>query len=705
MARASGEIIETPVTESLLEGLDIHQYLISTHGSRKTLFDTAMKARDAGYLTRRLADVTQDVIVTKTDCGTRNGIEVEAIVASEGVLEPLSDRIADRVAAEGITDSWGETVIAPGQEASEAQAAAAEDAGWEAVRVRSVLTCETERGVCRLCYGRNLATGRLVERGETVGITAAESIGEPGTQLTFRTHRRGGTATHITQESRSTAKSDGRALHLGINAVRDGSGTLVAVNGGGTVAVVDEAARERERYPMARGAMLLVADGEKVARSQVLLEWDPSRFPVLAEETGLCHFADFEEGVTLHKRVDDESGRSHWVVTDAPPEKFGPYVEIRNGHGETVREHLVPASAHLTVADGDWIQLGRILAAIPRKTTRSTDITGGLQRVVELFGARRPSAPAVISEIDGVVEYVRRYKGYRTIKVAAAAMSLWPHAYRRSPPVRTYRIRQGVQINLRHGGFAKAGEALTAGRRDPHDVLRVLGETELQRHLISKFQAAHRMEGVRVHDKHFEVIVRQMTRWVQVDRVRDTEFVFGQVVDKFTFHSANHAFEWEGGKPATGTQLLLGITKASLSAESFLSAASFQSTTTVLAEAAVAGKVDALRGLKTDVIIGRLIPAGTGHDARRPAQIGADDLSQRILGWDDGGESARPRAGGGADPGHGARRAGDSRSRGQGRAGGDPAGWEQRAVGKPRTGGRIDAARLCCKLERIAPCA
>ena len=626
MAKPSGEIIETPITANFREGLNVLQYFISTHGARKGLADTALKTADSGYLTRRLVDVAQDVIVTEIDCGTSEGIWVEALVESGEIREPLRDRIVGRVAAEEVRDYEGATIIGVSQEISEELAAAAESAGTERVKIRSVLTCETERGVCQLCYGRNLATGRLVERGEAVGIIAAQSIGEPGTQLTMRTFHVGGTATRVSRESRQTAKSDGFAKFIGINWVTDKSGGLVAMNRNGIVAVVDDKGRERERYPVMYGARLQVRDGEALTRSQVLLEWDPFTFSILTESKGSCQFVDLVEGVTLQEQVDEVSGMSQWVVTDSPDAKREPRIEIRDELGELLRKYLIPTNAHLMVRDGDPIDAGDVLAKIPRETTKTKDITGGLPRVEELFEARRPKEPAVISEIDGVVKYGVLKKGHREISVVADSAPKGRRAL-----MKKYKIPRGVHINVQEGERVKAGEPLMDGPRNPHDILKVLGEKELQRYLVNEIQAVYRVQGVGINDKHLETIVRQMMRWVKVEKVGDTEFLVQEILDKFRFQKTNREIVNSGGEPASGRPLLMGITKASLSTDSFVSAASFQLTTRVLTEASIAGKVDDLRGLKENVIVGRLIPAGTGLEVHQRVKIAGEDEPEGIV--------------------------------------------------------------------------
>ncbi len=630
MAKPSGEIIETPITANFREGLNVLQYFISTHGARKGLADTALKTANSGYLTRRLVDVAQDVIITEIDCGTGDGIEVKALVESGEIRERLQDRVVGRVAARDVREIDGTVLARAGQEITEDLAAELERAGIDRVVIRSVLTCETERGVCQLCYGRNLATGRLVERGEAVGIIAAESIGEPGTQLTMRTFHVGGTATRVGRESEQRVKSvDGFAKFIDVSAVQDQEGNLVAMNRNGFVAVEDSEGRERERYQVAYGAKLKVADGDRVVRSQVLVEWDPFTFSILTEAEGQCYFLDLAEGVTLQEQVDEVSGLSQLVVTDAPAEKKGakkmePRIEIRDAQGAATREYLIPTHAHLMVRDGDMVHGGEVLAKIPRETTKTKDITGGLPRVVELFEARKPKEPAVISEIDGAVEYGPLKAGYRQIMVNAETAG-------GILQTKMYKVRRGVHVNFQNGESIKAGEALTDGPRDPQDILRVLGEKELQQYLVNEIQAVYRVQGVGINDKHLEVIVRQMMRWVEVENVGDTEFLHREEVDKFRFQRTNREIAEAGKRPAAGRPLLRGITKAALSTDSFISAASFQLTTKVLTEASVTGKVDDLRGLKENVIVGRLIPAGTGLKGHRQVRIQGEDSPETIV--------------------------------------------------------------------------
>ncbi len=624
MAKPSGEIIETPITANFREGLNVLQYFISTHGARKGLADTALKTANSGYLTRRLVDVAQDVIVSDHDCGSTDGITVTALIEAGEIREALRDRIVGRVMADDATDYEGIALAKAGQEVDEELATAIEASGIDRVKIRSVLTCKTQVGVCQLCYGRNLATGRLVERGEAVGIIAAQSIGEPGTQLTMRTFHVGGTATRVGQESRQTAKSAGFAKYRDVNIVRDKAGTLVAMSRNGTIAVVDQKGRERERYPVMYGAKLHVDDGEAVARGDRLLEWDPFTFSILTESAGQCRFHDLLEGVTLQEQVDEVTGMSQRVVTDAPDgHRTGePRIEILDDAGKRVRRYLIPTNAHLMVEDGDPVTAGEVLAKIPRATTKTKDITGGLPRVVELFEARRPKEPepAIISEIDGTVSYGALSRGHRKITVSGGGRVK-----------KDYKIPRGAHINVQEGESIRAGEALMDGPRDPQDILKILGESALRRYLVNEIQDVYRVQGVSINDKHLEVIVRQMMRWVKVEDVGDTDFLVDEVVDKFRFRRTNDEAVKDGKRPAEGRPLLMGIRKAAVSTESFISAASFETTTKVLTEAAVAGKIDELRGLKENVIVGRLIPAGTGLKAHQRVRIAGEDQPERMV--------------------------------------------------------------------------
>ena len=618
MAKPSGEIIEAPITSNFREGLTVQQYFISTHGARKGLADTALKTADSGYLTRRLVDVAQDVIISEADCGTLDGIEARAIVESGEIIEPLRDRIVGRVTLEKIVDPFSsETIVDINDEIDEDKASAVQEAGIEKVRIRSVLTCATRRGVCKRCYGRDLATGRLVELGQAVGVIAAQSIGEPGTQLTMRTFHIGGTASRISEQNTLDARHTGTVHYEGLVVVethKEG-GQLIVMNRNGSLVVKDEKGRDRERYPIVYGARLKVKDGQKVEQGQVLVEWDPYTFSILTEELGTVRFKDIIEGMTVHEEVDEVTGLSRFIIVDSPDEKKQPTIEIKDKTGKVLRKYHMPSHAHLMVQDGETVEAGDVLAKIPRETTKTKDITGGLPRVVELFEARKPKDPAVISEIDGIVKDGGVVKGQRKMIIVPDDGS----------EPREYALPRGVHVNVHEGERVRAGEQLMDGPSNPHDILRVLGEKELQKYLVNEIQEVYRLQGVNINDKHIEVISRQMMRWVRIEDVGDTEFLIDEQTDKFRFLEENERVIQAGGRPATAQPLLLGITKASLSTDSFISAASFQETTRVLTEASISGKIDHLRGLKENVTMGRLIPAGTGFEWYRHVRIPADE--------------------------------------------------------------------------------
>ncbi len=622
MAKPSGEIIEQPIKANFREGLSVLEYFISTHGARKGLADTALKTADSGYLTRRLVDVAQDVIISDIDCGTVDGIEARAIVESGEIIEPLRDRIIGRVSLETITDPvTGNVVLDVNDMIDEDKAAEVQDAGIEKVKIRSVLTCQSRRGVCKRCYGRDLATGRLVELGLAVGVIAAQSIGEPGTQLTMRTFHIGGTASRVSEQSGLDAKHKGVVKFENLQVVERAktpgvAPDLIVMNRNGFIVVQDDKGRDRERYQVVYGAHLRVKDGQTVEQGQILVEWDPYTFSILTEESGNIRFKDIIEGVTVHEDLDEITGLSRLIIVDSADEKKQPTVEVRLADGKVGRKYIMPVHAHMMVQDGEEVQAGDVIAKIPRETTKTKDITGGLPRVVELFEARKPRDPAVISEIDGTVKHGGVVKGQRKILVVPDEGGGEP---------REYSIPRGVHVNVQDGERVRAGDPLQDGPSNPHDILHVLGEKELQKYLVNEVQEVYRLQGVNINDKHIEVMVRQMLRWVRVEDVGDTEFLIDEQVDKFRFLSENERVLADGGRPATAQPLLLGITKASLSTESFISAASFQETTRVLTEASISGKVDHLRGLKENVTMGRLIPAGTGFWWYRHLSIPADE--------------------------------------------------------------------------------
>ncbi len=608
MAKPSGEIIESPIKANFREGLTVLEYFISTHGARKGLADTALKTADSGYLTRRLVDVAQDVIISEHDCGTGEGIYVTPIIEAGETIEPLRDRIIGRVSLERLKDIDGKTIVEINQEIDEDLASAVQAAGIERVKIRSVLTCESKRGCCILCYGRNLGSGKMVEMGEACGVIAAQSIGEPGTQLTMRTFHVGGTASRVQDASKVEAKNSGKVHFINLTTVRSKEGGLVAFNRSGSIAILDDKGREKERYAIVYGAKLRVEDGAEVKQGDLLGEWDPYTFSILTEIAGTVNFKDLQEGLTVNEEIDEVTGLSRLVVADSPDEKRQPTILIKAGSGQ--KRYIMPSRAYLMVQDGDEVSPGDVLAKIPRESSRTKDITGGLPRVVELFEARKPRDPAIISRIDGVVRFGDVSKGQRKVYVTAD-----------NGNEEEYSVPRGVYINVQEGERLRAGDALIDGPRNPHDILDVLGERALQIYLVDQIQEVYRLQGVGISDKHIETIVRQMLRWVKIDDVGDTNFLLEQQIDRFRFNAENERVTNDGGRPAVGRPLLLGITKASLSTDSFISAASFQETTRVLTEASINGAIDGLRGLKENVIVGRLIPAGTGMEYYRQVAL------------------------------------------------------------------------------------
>ncbi len=612
MAKPSGEIIETPITANFREGLGVLEYFISTHGARKGLADTALKTANAGYLTRRLVDVAQDVVVSEFDCGTLNGIEVSALVHGGEIREPLAERILGRVALEDVVDPYKpeRVLVQANQVIGEDEVREITEAGIERVNVRSVLTCRTRSGCCVLCYGRDLARGRLVNVGEAVGVIAAQSIGEPGTQLTMRTFHIGGTARVAEQSSVETRKG-GTVKYVNVKYVTRPDGCIIAMNRNGEIAILDDEDREREKYPVAYGAVLQVADGSRVDAGQSLARWDPWSNPILTEVDGIVKFGDIIDGVTVKELYDEATGLSRKVIIESKDAEARPRISIKDDKGRTKvipgtsleARYLLPIGANIVVAEGDVVSPGDVLAKVPKETTKMKDITGGLPRVAELFEARKPKEHAVISEIDGVVSFGKATKGKRKIIITPEI---------EGAQKKEYLIPRGKYVSLREGDRVKAGDPLMDGSSNPHDILRVLSIQALARYLVDEIQEVYRLQGVRIHDKHIEVIVRQMLRWMKITDPGDTRFLADEQVDRWVFEEENDRVMAEGGQPASGEPILLGITKASLNVESFISAASFQETTRVLTEAAIAGKTDYLRGLKENVIMGRLIPAGTG---------------------------------------------------------------------------------------------
>ncbi|MBI5756794.1 MAG: DNA-directed RNA polymerase subunit beta' [Nitrospirae bacterium] len=610
MAKPSGEIIETPITANFREGLTVLQYFISTHGARKGLADTALKTANSGYLTRRLVDVAQDAIITENNCQSQDGIYVSSLVEGGEIIEPLEERILGRIAVEDIRDPITNDVIVPaGEEIDEEKVETIIDAGIDKVLIRSVLTCQSRRGVCIKCYGRDLARGTLIDIGEAVGIVAAQSIGEPGTQLTMRTFHIGGTASKVVEQTVLEAKNAGLLKHVNLNTVKNKEGDWVAMNRNGKVIICDNEGREKEKYSVVYGARLKVSDGQKVKAGQKLVEWDPHSMPILTEAGGKVAFGDIVEGVTMKEDVDEVTGLSRKVIVDFQGTTLRPRISIKDEANKTVKipgtntvaRYLLPTGAHIVVEKGNSVYQGDVLAKIPREITKTKDITGGLPRVAELFETRKPKEQAVISEIDGVIEFGGFVKGMRRVIVKNEASD-----------IKEYYIPKGKHINVHEGDWVMAGEPLMDGSANPHDILSILGPKELQKYLVDEIQQVYRLQGVTINDKHIEVIVRQMLKKVKIEDPGDTHFLIGGQVDKFIFEEENEKVVNGGGKPAIGMPVLMGITKAALTTDSFISAASFQETTRVLTEAAVSGRVDELLGLKENVIVGRLIPAGSG---------------------------------------------------------------------------------------------
>jgi DNA-directed RNA polymerase subunit beta' len=646
MAKPSGEIIETPISANFREGLTVLQYFISTHGARKGLADTALKTANSGYLTRRLVDVAQDAVITEEDCGTIDGIFVTPLVEGGEIIERLGGRVLGRTALEDIINRHtGEVLVKANEEIDEEAALRIEEAGLEKVQIRSVLTCQARWGVCAKCYGRDLAHGTPVSIGEAIGILAAQSIGEPGTQLTMRTFHIGGTASRRAEQSYHEARVKGRVRFDGMKSVVDRHGELVNLSRQAELVLVPLKGDLREletleRFPLTYGAHLKVVEGEIVEPKQVLAEWDPFTNPILTEVGGRVKFGDILENVTVQERVDPVTGKSSRVIIESRESRearetresreaketregrekgeLQPRISVKDETGATARipgtpafaRYFMPVGAILMVNEGDQVFPGDVIAKIPRETTKTKDITGGLPRVAELFEVRKPKETAIISEISGVVSFGRHIKGKRKIVV--------------TPEVgkpKEYLIPKGKHVAVQEGDYVRAGEPLMDGSANPHDILNISGLKELARYLVDEVQEVYRLQGVKINDKHIEVIVRQMLRRIRVVDPGDTDFLMGEQVEKWVFEEKNEEMLAQGKRPASGEPLLLGITKASLTTESWISAASFQETTKVLADAAVMGKVDYLRGLKENVIMGRLIPAGTGLSQYRELDI------------------------------------------------------------------------------------
>ena len=610
MAKPSGEIMETPITANFREGLTVLQYFISTHGARKGLADTALKTANSGYLTRRLVDVAQDIIILEEDCGTLNGIEITALIEGGEVIQELGERVLGRFSLEDVIDPFNKEVLLEANEIIDEKAVKLfEERGIERVKIRSTLTCESKDGVCIKCYGRNLASGKVVEIGEAVGVIAAQSIGEPGTQLTMRTFHIGGTASRVAEQTTLHAKKEGVVKFVEIKSISVSEKESVVMNRNGGLIIQNNQGRELERHKIIYSAKLKVHDGDRVKEGDILAEWDPYTMSILTEVSGKVAFGDILENVTMREEIDDTTGHSEKVILDHREEKKQPRISIKDAHNKTLGRYLLPAGAHLGVHEGDEVKAGDVIAKIPRETMKTKDITGGLPRVAELFEARKPHEQATITEVNGRISFGGIVKGMRRIVVTTD-----------NGEQHEYLLPRGKHVNVHEGDYVRAGEALMDGASNPHDILAVLGEKELQKYLVNEVQEVYRLQGVQINDKHIEIIVRQMLKHLVVEDSGDTELMVGEMVTKTKFQDEVAKALKAGGQPAKGRPTLLGITKSSLSTESFISAASFQETTRVLTEVSVSGKVDTLKGLKENVIMGRLIPAGTG--ARKYANYG-----------------------------------------------------------------------------------
>ena len=626
MAKPSGEIIETPIISNFKEGLSVLEYFNSTHGARKGLADTALKTANSGYLTRRLVDVAQDCIITEVDCGTEQSITVNAVIEGGDVIVTLGDRVLGRTLAEDVIDpESGDVLIEKGTLLNEVNCEALDGSEIESVRIRSVLTCETKSGVCAACYGRDLARGTPVNMGEAVGVIAAQSIGEPGTQLTMRTFHIGGAAQRGAEQSAIEANSDSKVKLVNCSVIKNSSKMNIVMTRNAEVILTDGKDRERARHRIPYGAQLLTKDKAKVERGEKLAEWDPYTLPIISEKAGIANYVDLDEGVTMRETVDDATGISSRVVIDWKQQPkaadLRPRITLRDNNGEVIlldngeeARSYMSVDAVLSVENGQKVNTGDVLARIPREGSKTRDITGGLPRVAELFEARIPKDHAIISENEGRIEFGKDYKNKRRIVVVPDDKELEPVEYM---------IPKGKHISVQEGDYVVRGDSLMDGNPVPHDILKVMGVEALANYLIDEIQDVYRLQGVRIDDKHIEVIARQMLQKIEVVDSGDTTYLVGELIDRIEFETENERVKSEKREAASGTSVLQGITKASLQTSSFISAASFQETTRVLTEAAVSGKRDNLIGLKENVIVGRLIPAGTGSVMNKFRKIAA----------------------------------------------------------------------------------
>ena len=634
MAKPDGSIIETPITANFREGLDVLQYFISTHGARKGLADTALKTANSGYLTRRLVDVAQDLVVTEEDCGTEDGLEMTPIIDGGDVIEPLRERVLGRVLARDAVKMNGEVAVEAGTLLDEHWVDVLDESGVDQVYVRSAITCNTRYGICRKCYGRDLGRGHLVNIGEAVGVIAAQSIGEPGTQLTMRTFHIGGAASRAAAVSNIEVKNGGTVRLQNVKTLEQDTGNKVVISRSGEVAILDDIGRERERYKVPYGAVITADEGETVESGKQIASWDPHTHPVISEVTGKVQFQDIVEGVTVTRHTDEITGLTNIVIMEpkqraANSKDMRPLVKLIDENGEDLKipgtdqaaHYLLPPKAVINVTDGKTVNIGDVIARLPQESAKTRDITGGLPRVADLFEARKPKEPAVLAEISGTVSFGKETKGKQRIVITS-----------QDDEVHEELIPKWRQVGVFEGEHVEKGEAIVDGPPTPHDILRLKGVVALTNYIASEIQDVYRLQGVKINDKHIEVIVRQMLRKAEITGSGDTEFLKGEQLERPRVLEANEKAEADGKEPASWVPILLGITKASLSTESFISAASFQETTRVLTEASVSGKRDDLRGLKENVIVGRLIPAGTGlsYHAERQNREEEDSLMTAV---------------------------------------------------------------------------
>ena len=602
-----GEIIEQPVLSNFREGLTVLEYFISTHGGRKGLADTALKTADAGYLTRRLVDVSHDIVVTEEDCGTINGVRIGTLHSGDEIIEPLEDRIIGRVAMDNVVGILGEErVVEIGELITPETAKRIIDSGIDRIRIRSILTCEAKQGICAKCYGLNLATGKLVQPGEAVGIIAAQSIGEPGTQLTLRTFHIGGTASRVVKRSEIRAAESGTVRYYNLKTIKNKENVLLCISRNTELSIQTGSAKDKKHYAIPYGARIKAVDNKKVEKGELLAEWDPYAMPILTEQDGTVKWQDIIEGTTLNQEKNKITGLIERVIIEHRAERLHPRIQVST-KGDNDVTYPLPVDTNIVVDNGELVKAGDVIAKIPQEVTKSKDITGGLPRVAELFEARRPRNGAIVSEIDGIVKLGTTLKGNLKVTVTNEETTV----------AREYQIPQGKHLVVYEGDKVGVGEPLTDGSTNPHDILRVKGAKECQEHLVNEIQEVYRLQGVVINDKHIEVIVRQMLSNVRILKAGDTALLPGEIVSRRKFKNENDKSAQAKGEPSQAQPVLLGITKASLSSDSFISAASFQETSRVLTEAAVAGEIDLLRGLKENVIIGHLIPAGTGLRMRQ----------------------------------------------------------------------------------------